>query len=737
MRDRLDSDGSDVPDVPAALPLLAFALGLTWPGGVFGWLAIAVLLLALRRPRLALVVFALSAGMVLGTHDGSRRASERAAIEHLPSGAFATVEAPLDHDWAARPGAYVLRVRRFRVNGTGIGQPLAITAPFAPPAIGMSAGVRLQASVRLNERGEFTAHVKSPRLLEYSGRLPWWHPATWNRALAERLRPYAREHPAEVALVEAVALGRSERLDDATRESYRRGGTYHLLVFSGLQIALAAGAIALLLRWLHAPRASDWSLLGFAGFIPLFIGPAASVSRASIAIGLYAAARLLHRPTTLENLWCVAALLQLIAAPADLTEVAFQFTYAGAGALLFVGRRVTVWRRLGFAVVAELALTPLTLYHFHQYAIGGSLLTLLLLPLLVAMLVLAVLTCAVPCGPLLAVIGGLHRFCEALNGFTGDTLRLSGFFAAPPRWSLVVAAIVALLAIAFLERRRVLVIVLAMLLPTGAAIAKHLANREVAEPRLTMLDVGQGDSIVVRDGRSVLLVDGGGRNDAPRFGEMTLLPLLVDRGIRRVDIVVLTHVHPDHCGGLPAVVSRLDVGEVWITPRRFRGDCAQRLLEAIALRSVPIRLIHGGERTTLGGLRIAAMTADRTFKHGTDNNASIVLRVVAGRRTVLLTGDIEREAEASLAAAFNLRADILKVAHHGSRTSSTELLLAAVQPRLALISCGRGNLFGHPHAAVLAALAVHHVRTLRTDLQGTIEVELVSGRCLTALDRPP
>ncbi len=725
------------PDVPAALPLLTFALGLAWPMGASGWLAIAILLLVLRRPRLAMVVLALAGGMFAGAREGAQRARELASLAPLSNGSFAVIEAPLDRDWAARPGAFVLRVRRFRVNGIGIEQPLAITAPFPPPPIGMSASVRVQAAVRVNDRGEFVAHLKSPRLLAYAGRLPWWLPSTWNRALAERLRPYAREHPDEVALVEAIALGRSERLDDATRDSYRRGGTYHLLVFSGLQIALAAGAIALLLRWLHAPRASDWSLLAFAVFVPLFIGTTASVSRASMAIALYAAARILHRPTTLENLWCVAALLQLIAAPGELAAIAFQFTYAGTGALLFVGRRMTTWRRLGFAVVAELALTPLTLFHFHQYAIGGSLLTLLLLPLLIVMLAVAAATCAFPCSPLLAVVGALHRLCEALNGFTGDTLRLSGFFAAPPAWSLAAAAIVALLAVAFLQRRRVLVIVLALLLPTVAAIAKHLANRRVAAPRLTMLDVGQGDSIVVRDGRHVLLVDGGGRNDAPRFGETTLLPLLVDRGIRHVDIVVLTHVHPDHCGGLPAVVSRLDVGEVWISPRRFRGDCAQRLLEAIAARRVPVGLIHGGERTTLGSLRIAAMTADRTFKRGTDNNASIVLRVVAGRHTILLTGDIEREAEANLVASGNLRADILKVAHHGSRTSTTEILLAAVQPRLALISCGRGNLFGHPHANVLAALAAHHVRTWRTDLLGSIDVDLGSARCLTALDRPP
>lgn len=730
------SHENDAYDVPAALPLLTFAIGLTCPTGAYGWLAIAVLLLALRRARVAMIVLALAGGMFVTMHEETLRARDRAALAHLPDGEFAIIEAPIDHDWAARAGAYLLHVRHFRANGIEVAQPLTITARFVPPPIGMGAYVRIEAVLHTSERGELLAHVKSPRLLAYRGRLPWWLPAAWNRALTLRLEPYGTSYPTEVALVEALALGRGERLDDDVRDGYRRGGTYHLLVFSGLQIAFAAGAIALLLRWLHAPRASDWSLLGFAVLAPLFIGPTASVSRAAIAIGLFAVTRILRRPTTPENLWCVAALVRLLVAPGDLTDAAFQLTYAGAGALLFVGRRMTRMRRIGFAAVAELAVTPLTLFHFHQYAIGGSLLTLALMPLLMAMLAVSALVCAIPCKSLLAVIGALHRLCETLNGFTGDTLRLSGFFAAPPAWSLVLAGVAGLLAIGLLTRGRSAVIVLALLVPSAAAIATHLARRSVDEPRLTMLDVGQGDSIVLREGRHVLLVDGGGRIDAPRFGETTLLPLLVDRGIRHVDVVVLTHVHPDHCGGLPAVIRRLDVGEVWISPRRFRGDCAERLLDAFSARRVPVRLIHGGERTTLGAMRIAALTADRTFKRSAENNASIVLRVVAGGRTMLLTGDIEREAEVMLAETYDLRADILKVAHHGSHTSTTEPLLAAVRPRLALISCGRHNLFGHPHPSVLAALAAHHVRTRRTDLAGSIDVELTTPRLTAFAGRP-
>src|SRR5204863_4808648 len=125
--------------------------------------------------------------------------------------------------------------------------------------------------------GELTLLVTSPRLLSYRGALSMLDPAAWNRMLANRLRPFANQFPSEVALVEALALGRGERLQDEIRDNYKRGGTYHLLVFSGLQIAFAAGVIVFLLRSLHAPRVSDWSLLIFSLVALLFIGPTASV----------------------------------------------------------------------------------------------------------------------------------------------------------------------------------------------------------------------------------------------------------------------------------------------------------------------------------------------------------------------------------------------------------------------------------------------------------------------------
>ena len=715
-------------DVPAALPLIAFTAGLALGRRSFdvcAFVLVAVLLLALRRSRLAMLAICAAAGIATAVHHADVARAEARAIERLEGDRFVLVSAPLSHDWLRRGETNLLRVDRFRANGIAFAQPLLISLHAAPLPIALHTRLVAEGFLRRNERGEAMLMVKSRRLLQYGGELSRFDPERWNRVAAMRLERLPSPH---VPLVEALVLGRGERLSDDVRDNYKRGGTYHLLVFSGLQIALAAAAISMLLRWLprhvHGPRVADWSLLVFAIAAPLFIGVTASVARASLGIALYALSRIAKRPTSLANLWCVSALLRLLIAPADLVDPAFQLTYGGAGALLFAAKAFAMpgrGRWVAYAIGAELVVTPLTLFHFHQYALAGSILTMLLTPLVFAMLLVSAAACVVPTMTLLAAVGALDALAMRLND--GGAFA-SGFFAAPPLPSMIAGFALALLAIALLHgRTRGAAVLLAVSIPSLAAIARDRGGRVVEEPQLVMLDVGQGDSILLRSGDRNVLVDGG-PSDA-------LLPLLVDRGVRHLDVVLLTHAHPDHCGGLPAVLTRLHVTELWLSPRRFRGDCAQRMLDAASESETSIHLIRDGDSRTLAALRIRTLVADRTMRRAPENNSSVVARVQLGRMRILMTGDIEREAEWELAD-HDLRADVLKVAHHGSRSSSTAAFLDAVAPRIALISCGRRNFFGHPHAEVLRALGARQIRVFRTDRDGSIVVSAETARVDTS-----
>jgi competence protein ComEC len=263
--------------------------------------------------------------------------------------------------------------------------------------------------------------------------------------------------------------------------------------------------------------------------------------------------------------------------------------------------------------------------------------------------------------------------------------------------------------------------------------------------RVTALDVGQGDATLVDlpDGR-LMLIDGGGFVGTPIDpGERVIVPVLRARRRSRVDVVVLTHPHPDHYGGLTAVVREMDVGEFWYgggdealgaprgtseqLPSAYRELLAvlrERRVSLVTARELCARVIEAGP----AAIRVLHPCPDLADERGANDN-SLVIHILHGRRAALFAGDAERWAEQQLVAhhAGELRADFLKVGHHGSRTSSSPAFLASVRPSFASISSGVRNRFGHPHAAALANLDRAGARVARLDRQGSAEWQSDGG----------
>jgi competence protein ComEC len=245
-----------------------------------------------------------------------------------------------------------------------------------------------------------------------------------------------------------------------------------------------------------------------------------------------------------------------------------------------------------------------------------------------------------------------------------------------------------------------------------------------------MLDVDQGDATLVDlpDG-SLMLVDAGGFvGSVVDPGKLAVLPALRARRRTRIDVVVLSHPHPDHFGGLLSIARAVPIGEFWDTGQgeaEGAGPAYAKLLEELRARRVPIRrpLDLCGEGRLFGRARLRVLGPCPAFvPHVDANDNSLVLRVELDRRAVLLTGDAEHDQEAELVRRepLALRADLLKVGHHGSRTSSTTAFLAAVRPRVATISSGVRNRFGHPHEEALSRLAGARAHALRLDRVGSV-----------------
>jgi competence protein ComEC len=241
-----------------------------------------------------------------------------------------------------------------------------------------------------------------------------------------------------------------------------------------------------------------------------------------------------------------------------------------------------------------------------------------------------------------------------------------------------------------------------------------------------MLDVGQGDAVAIRTPRGRwLLFDAGKGWRGGDDGRRVVVPYLRSRG-GEVAALVISHPHSDHMGGASTVVRALDPAAVYDGAYLGGSAMYRRSLEVIAEERVPWRRTHPGDSLVVDDVVVYFLAPDSVWMSGiTDaNEASVVALVRFGAVRVLLTGDAEHGEEAWLVqhAGARLRADILKVGHHGSRTSSTPAFIDAVRPRLALVSVGTGNTYGHPHEETLRGIAASGATVLRTDREGTIVI---------------
>lgn len=230
------------------------------------------------------------------------------------------------------------------------------------------------------------------------------------------------------------------------------------------------------------------------------------------------------------------------------------------------------------------------------------------------------------------------------------------------------------------------------------------------------LDVGQGDSALLLSGGEAMLIDGG-----PRAASEALLADLERLGVDRLDYLVATHPHEDHIGGLPQVVETLPVEQCWMPDDASDSKIFEDFLLALDEGDVSVSVPEVGDRISFGDCTVTVLAPLQIAED--HNNNSLVLKVSCGETSFLFTGDMEEDEEEDLLAArTDLSADVLKVAHHGSAYTTSTRFLQLVDPELAVISCGEGNSYGHPHAELVQRLEYLEIPIYRTDLQGEITV---------------
>jgi len=589
-------------------------------------------------------------------------------------------------------------------------------------------------------------------------------------AMLDRLRVRLRAGidasiaPSVAPIARALVLG-EEDLSDDDGEAFRRSGLTHLLAVSGSHVALAVGTMvallrALLLRIDLLARRIEVGRVAAALGIPLacayeqVAGDSGSARRATAMAAVVLAVRALGRRPNVARTLALSIVAALLIDPLAPFDLSFSLSLAATLGLVAFGPVVrTLSERLpsvprairsavGTTLSASIACAPLVA------GIAGSLPVLGLAANVVAVPIGEL--AALPMANLTALLGAFERLSTlaAMLGkaTAGALVALRGVarVASAPTWATVrvpppspleVAILVAIPCVAYVLAAKgarllqVLAIGLsALLLAEGVHLRASIPR---ARLRVTMLDVGQGDATLVDfpDGHA-MLVDAGGEVGSPFDpGKAIVSPTLAMRRRRRIDVMVLSHPHPDHFSGLGAVLDQHDVGELWDTSQgevEGAGPAYAALLAAARRRGIPIVRPGSlcGRPLERFGATIEVLHPCPTYdKDQGANDNSLVLRIGFGVRHALLVGDAEHFAESRLLehARDRLTSDFLKVGHHGSRTSSTPTFLRAVRPTFAAISCGVRNRFGHPHASALSALEASGARVVRTDRDGAIE----------------
>ncbi|NRA08510.1 MAG: DNA internalization-related competence protein ComEC/Rec2 [Myxococcales bacterium] len=626
------------------------------------------------------------------------------------------------------------------------GQRLRARALLRAPQPPRNPGTRdLEAAMRRSGR-EGRAWLVDPELLVAQGVPSAGAKQTALRLRARRLAALSGTGDAR-ALLRALGLGDRSSLSQETREQFRSLGIGHLLAVSGLHLALVAGlAYRILARLLRGSAMLSarvdtrrWALftcLWVAGVYALLTGFAVPVRRAWVFLAVGAGAALLVRPGRPAGRLAAAALAVLVAEPAALFEPGAQLSFAAAAALVAgvdAGARDGKHSLLWASATAMAVTAPLAAWHFGSSAPAGLIVNLVAIPwtglVLLPAALAAVVLSALPGDPASGL--GLE-FCEALAGLSLAGVErlaavLPGARATPTADVWVLAAGALGLATACTKRTHWRV--LGALTVSGLLAVAPPQRFEPAPPRAVVLDVGQGDAVLVQGSQAALLVDAGGAL-AERWdrGERDVLPALAALGVSRLDLVVASHGDLDHRGGLPAVLRGIEVGRVWLP--LGRGDSPDfEALRAVARRhGIPVEERGAGSPSQqFGDLHVSPLWPPPSYEAASRNDASLVVRVERGPRSLLLPGDLEARGEAALLASdAPLAAEVLLVPHHGSRSSSTPAFLAAVGARLAVISAPCVGRFPTPHAEVLTRLRARGTQVWWTGRDGAVRLSLGS-----------
>jgi competence protein ComEC len=595
-------------------------------------------------------------------------------------------------------------------------------------------------------------------------------------ALRIELRRFIDEGElANPGIIKALLIAEKGDIPDDVRESFIKAGNAHLLAISGLHVGFVCYFFYLIISRLlrmseHLMLALNTKkLASLLALVPVILygamaGYPISTQRAVLMVACYVFLLMIGRVKMVYNIIAIAALVVLAISPASLWDVSFQLSFIAVLSILVIVpgvrhfidfdaetdklKKLTVRGRtldkvltaFYVTIAATIGTAPVLAWHFHRVSLAALYSNSVVVPITGMLTVPLLFISAI----LMPIWEGAARFVLAVADLTVSiTVLLVNFFASIPLASIWVATpsvveiiifylvlLTSILAISVRPSRRVIAMLVTAIL---IAILIDVAWRDIGtdELKVTYISVGQGDSALIEipafegEPKKRMLIDGGGfYSKSFDTGERVIAPLLWKKKIEKIDYLVLSHAQRDHMGGLAFIAERFSPKEFWWNGM---GELNERLGEALIREDVKVRVFSGRvEIVDINESRIefinpvGSALADPIDVEVNLNEASLVMRIVYGDRAFIFTGDIGVESEKKIMASSDVKADVLKVSHHGSLNSSDAEFIDAIDAEYAVFSVGWKNRFSFPRKEVVRRFEEQGALTLRTDIHGAI-----------------
>lgn len=545
----------------------------------------------------------------------------------------------------------------------------------------------------------------------------------------------------------ALILGDKSDVDPELRDSFIETGVIHVLAVSGLHVGYILLILMILTSMLRIPWGWDRIviILGLIGYV-LLTGGKPSVLRASIMAAFYVIAPIVNRPRSIWNIIAASSMIILIVDPQMLFDLGFQLSYSAVISIVYFYNLIeknlpkklkpsqisnplisNTWSLFLVSFSAQIGTLLFTAFYFHRIPVISLIANIFIVPLIGIMVAVGILILTIGWLPYCGSIFGqtawlntqiIERFASFFSSLSFSSIEIT---RVGPVFFIFYGLGIAML-ILLLHRKVKTVLIFA---GTGLVLLIWSWALKSDETNILFLDVGQGDAAIIQfhDGRT-MLIDAGIKDHFYDYGERVVIPAAKYLGIDRFNWAVWSHPHNDHIGGMSSVIETIPVDTVWDTHTIYGSWNYNHLLDLVKEKNIVYHKPHRGDIYRLDHQSyIQILSPDSVWSKGQKNinNISLVMRVVIGENEILFTGDIEEEVdEMILPFKHYLNSDVLKVAHHGSITSTTVEDLKYIQPKIAVISVGEGNKFDHPSDVTIKRLEEAGAEIHRTDHYGAL-----------------